>query len=79
MKKTVYFAQLDDEELGQLDFNREFFSNEEYQNLEASDLGFVKGKFRLKLEWLSEDDCDCTGFDHNHGCPNGLQDGEIAF
>ena len=79
MKKTIYYAEVDDEELGQLDFNREFFRNEDYQKLEANDLGFIKGKFRLRLEWLSEDDCDCQGWGHVHGCPNGLQDGEIAF
>ena len=79
-KKIIYFAEVDDEELGQLDFRQEFFSNEEYQKLEEGALpGFVKGKFRLRLEWLSEDDCDCIGFGHVQGCPNGLQDGEIAF
>ena len=68
MKKTIFYIEADDEELGQLDFRREFFENKVYQNLESTEHGFVKGKFRLKLEWLSEDDCDCTGFQHRSDC-----------
>ena len=28
------------------------------------------GKFRVSIIWCSEDDCDCTGFQHRNNCQN---------
>lgn len=31
---------------------------------------FTLGRIRVTITHLSEDDCDCTGFQHNQNCPH---------
>jgi len=68
-KKTVFYKEVSDEELGQLEFY-EVFEDHAYSELEKDEHGFVKGKFRVGVTWCSEDDCDCTGFVHRSDCPH---------
>lgn len=69
MKKTVLFKDFDIEEYN--DVVHEYLD----EALQLADLPvdkhhMVTGKFRIHLEWLSEDDCDCTGFQHSTNCPH---------
>ena len=37
---------------------------------EVDDYGIIKSKIRVTVQWLSEDDCNCTGFQHDRECPH---------
>jgi hypothetical protein len=32
--------------------------------------GFPPGEFRVSVQWIPEDGCWCTGFDHHPQCKN---------
>jgi hypothetical protein len=32
--------------------------------------GFHRGEFKVTIEWIGDDDCWCTGFDHYQDCKN---------
>lgn len=36
----------------------------------VDEYGMHAGKFRITVVWCSEDDCDCTGFEHSGNCHN---------
>ena len=86
MKKTISYETVTVKDLTNTEYDigksmsdgiQEIFGDNSIDSLGEED--FAKGKIRIHIEWLSDDDCDCTGFGHVEGCPNGLQDGEIAF
>ena len=76
MKKTVSYETIDVSKLVNAEYDIGEAMSKGLSSLFDNDIDkiseedFIKGKIRINIEWLSEDDCDCTGFSHVQGCPN---------
>jgi len=73
MKKDIFFKEYSGEELCDVDRDvSEAFDdfNESMIGIPTDEYNFIKGKFRVEITWCSEDDCDCTGFEHRDDCPH---------
>jgi len=75
MKKHLMTKEYDAEELN--DINEDIFESLDILNndVKVDEYGMFSGKIRVTVQWLSEDDCDCEGFQHKLECPHH----EICF
>ena len=48
---------------------------------EPDEHGLHSGIFRVSIVWCSEDDCDCTGFQHHSDCQHhwSKNGGEVPY
>ena len=71
-KETIYYQELSDKEMRTPGINEweDLIMTRQYDELPTDKKGYVKGKFRVSVVWCSEDDCDCTGFQHHQDCPH---------
>jgi hypothetical protein len=86
-KRRIFFKEYSSEELCDLerDMSEAFdprFNPKNITQLETDEHGFHKGTFRVSIVWRSEDDCDCTGFQHQSSCQHHWSNdpnGEVPF
>lgn len=85
-KHSIFHKVYTSEELCDLerDISEAFdpdFNPENIQPIEKDEHGFHKGSFKVSIVWRSEDDCDCTGFQHSPSCPNHWSNcgGDVPF
>ena len=73
-KETVLFKEYEGENISdiQRDIHEMFDSriNPNVDTCEKDEQGIHTGKFRVSVIWCSENDCDCTGFEHYQDCQN---------
>jgi len=69
MKEFLMTSDYDGEEIN--DINEDIMESLNRLSKEHIDkYGLIKGKIRISVTHLSEDDCDCEGFHHNNDCPH---------
>ena len=72
MKKEILNSTFSASELSRVEFDIGESMAEGMEKVidEIGEENFIKGKVRINIEWLSEDDCDCIGFQHSLDCPH---------
>ena len=56
--------------------------SENVVNIPADEHGFHRGEFKVTVEWVADDRCWCTGFEHQTSCKNhwtNHPDGQVPY
>jgi len=68
MKEHLMTKEYDGEQLNNI--NEDIMDSLDKLDESKIKHGIVTGKIRVTVQWISENDCDCIGFQHHENCPH---------